>query len=65
MSSEQINVDQLETPKMIETNMRNKVDINLLMARVRQEEKVKKKQNFVFVSLIGSVLVFTGIIASL
>ena len=44
MSSEQINVDQLETPKMIETNMRNKVDINLLMARVRQEEKVKKNK---------------------
>ena len=43
----------------------NKVDINNLMSRVREEEKKKKKENLVFFGLISSVIVITGIIASL
>ena len=42
-----------------------KVDINDLMNRVRESEKKQKKENLVFFSLIASVIVITGIIASL
>ena len=43
----------------------NRVDINDLMSRVRDDEKKQKKENIVFFSLIASVIVITGIIASL
>ena len=42
-----------------------KVDINILLNRVRTEKKREKKENLLFLSLIGSVIVVTGIIASL
>ena len=41
------------------------VDINNLMLKVREEERKQKKENLVFFGLISSVLVITGIIASL
>ena len=43
----------------------NRVDINNLMSRVREEERKQKKENLVFFGLISSVIVITGIIASL
>ena len=42
-----------------------KVDINHLLSRVRDEKKKERKENLLFLSLIGSVIVITGIIASL
>lgn len=42
-----------------------KVDINHLLSRVRDEKKRERKENLLFLSLIGSVIVITGIIASL
>ena len=42
-----------------------RVDINDLMSRVREEERKQKKENLVFFGLISSVIVITGIIASL
>ena len=42
----------------------NKVDINLLMDKVREEKKKEKKENLIFVSLIASVILITGAIAS-
>ena len=42
-----------------------KVDINVLMDRVREEKKKEKKENIIFLSLIGSAILITGIIASL
>ena len=42
-----------------------KVDINDLLSRVRDEKKKERKENLLFLSLIGSVIVITGIIASL
>ena len=65
MSSEQPSINQFKTQKIIDTNITHKVDINNLMSRVREEEKRKKNENLVFLSLIGSVLVVTGLIASL
>ena len=42
-----------------------RVNINSLMSKVRAQEKKQKKENIVFVGLVGSVIVITGIIASL
>ena len=36
-----------------------KVDINILLNRVRSEKKREKKENLLFLSLIGSVIVVT------
>ena len=43
----------------------SKVDINVLMDRVREEKKKEKKENLIFLSLIASAILFTGVIASL
>ena len=42
-----------------------RVNINNLMSKVRADHKKQKKENLVFVGLIGSIVVITGIIASL
>ena len=42
-----------------------RVNINNLMSKVRADYKKQKKENLVFVGLIGSIVVITGIIASL
>ncbi len=43
----------------------SRVDINVLMDRVREEKKKEKKENIIFLSLIASVILITGVIASL
>jgi len=43
----------------------SRVDINILMDRVREEKKKEKKENIIFLSLIASVILITGVIASL
>ena len=55
-------VDELKVSNNKETR---KVDINILMDRVREEEKKEKKENIIFLSLIASVILITGVIASL
>ena len=58
--------DQVNYSKINSVNSRaNRVDINELMSRVRDDEKKQKKENIVFFSLIATVIVITGIIASL
>jgi hypothetical protein len=58
--------DQVNYSKINNVNTRpNRVDINDLMSRVRDDEKKQKKENIVFFSLIATVIVITGIIASL
>ena len=42
-----------------------KVDINDLLSRVRDEKKKERKENLLFLGLIGFVIAITGIIASL
>ena len=44
---------------------KQKVDINILLNRVRHEKKKERKENLLFLGLIGSVIVVTGVIASL
>lgn len=42
----------------------NKVDINHLLAKVRVEEKKTKKDNLIFLGVISTVIVVTGIIVA-
>jgi len=46
-------------------NQQQKVDINILLNRVRHEKKKERKENLIFLGLIGSIIVVTGIAASL
>ena len=72
MSGEQsIEADQVKTQSSIDVASKNpskiskRVDINKLLSRVRSEERKQKKENLVFFGVISSVIVATGIIASL
>ena len=53
----QVNVSQ--------TKSSERVNINNLMSKVRADYKKQKNENLVFYGLIGSIVVITGIIASL
>tara|TARA_B100000965_G_C19582100_1_gene754040 strand:+ start:586 stop:783 length:198 start_codon:yes stop_codon:yes gene_type:complete len=44
---------------------KRKVDINVLLNKVRTEKKKERYENIIFVCLIASVIVVTGIIVSL
>ena len=48
-----------------QTKNSGRVNINILMSKVRADHKKQKNENLVFVGLIGSVIIITGIIASL
>ena len=48
-----------------QTKSSGRVNINNLMSKVRADHKKQRKENLVFFGLIGSVVVITGIIASL
>ena len=72
MSGERIiEADQVKTQSNIDmaskspSKITKRVDINNLMSRVRSEERKQKKENLVFFGVISSVIVATGIIASL
>ena len=47
------------------TKSSGRININNLMSKVREDYKKQKNENLVFYGLIGSVVVITGIIASL
>ena len=68
MSTEQLarNTDQTPQMKFVAEakNSTKKVDINVLLDKVRAEKKKEKKENIIFLSLISSVILITGIIAS-
>ena len=55
-------IDEAKQSRKSDTH---KVDINILMDRVREEKKKEKKENIIFLSLIASVILITGVIASL
>ena len=54
----------LDLDQNIEKKKSVKVDINILMDKVREEKRKEKKENLIFVSLIASVILITGAIAS-
>ena len=59
-----IESEDLEFEKHVKKEKSVKVDINLLMDKVREEKKKEKKENLIFVGLIASVVLITGAIAS-
>ena len=61
MSGDQVNYNKINNS----TSQSRRVDINDLLSRARDDEKKQKKENLVFFGLIASVIVITGIIASL
>ena len=71
MSTEQMTADLKHDHQSVKyakedrvANKSPKVDINILMDRVRAEKKKEKKENLIFLSLIVSVILITGVIAS-
>ena len=63
MSTEVQSLENQTEPSRV--NNKQKVDINILLNRVRHEKKRERKENLLFLCLIGSVILVTGIIASL
>ena len=63
MSRDGVNYNKVSSQRS--SSASNRVDINDLMSRVRDDEKKQKKENLIFFGLIASVIVITGIIASL
>ena len=62
MSGEQLTAKDLN--KTLIDYPTKKVDINYLLAKVRQEKNQEKKENYIFLGLICGVVAITGIIAS-
>ena len=63
MSGEQLTAKDLNKTSIDHSS--KKVDINLLLSKVRQEKNKEKKDNYIFLGLICGVVAVTGIIASL
>ena len=61
MSVDQVNYNKINNS----TSPNRRVDINDLLSRARDDEKKQKKENLVFFGWIASVIVITGIVASL
>ena len=63
MSAEHFN-ENFDHEVKLQQKQKSKVDINILMDKVREEKKREKKENLIFISLIASVVLVTGAIAS-
>ena len=67
MNGENLAVDtsiDKKDPVASSTNPHQKVDINNLFAKLKKEEKSKKKENLILLSLVISAIGITGVIAS-
>ncbi len=66
MSGERlINSENQENINKNDFISKRKVDINVLLNKVRTEKKKERHENIIFVCLVASVIVVTGIIVSL
>tara|TARA_Y100001970_G_scaffold288652_1_gene416587 strand:- start:4331 stop:4531 length:201 start_codon:yes stop_codon:yes gene_type:complete len=66
MSGEQISIERDIKEKGTDKNMKKRnVDINVLLNRVRADQKKEKLENIVFISLISVFIIITGVIISL
>lgn len=66
MSGEQI-LDDNSIKTQSERNkykIKSKVDINILLNKVRKEQKKEKFENLIFISLISFIILATGVIIS-
>lgn len=70
MSSEKIsiieekNISTLATPEVVNKELPGRVNINDLLARVREEKKKEGKINIVFFGLLTSLVFVAGLILS-
>ena len=67
MSGERLYNPDSKSPNKYQNNYISvkKVDINILLNKVRSEQKKEKFENLIFVCLVATVVVVTGIIISL
>ena len=68
MSGENLTIEKpviLKKQKTFTTKTYQKVDINDLFAKLKKEEKSKKKENLILLTLVISVIGISGVIASL
>ena len=68
MSGEQTSIDnnyQEVTAETVSKKRSPKVDINVLLNKVRKEKKKEKLEGYIFLGLISSVILIGGIIVSL
>ncbi len=67
MSGEQIAEKVINSTVKIRSikSKTSKVNINNLLSKVRKENNKEKKENYIFLGLICTVVAVTGIIASL
>tara|TARA_B100002051_G_scaffold273883_1_gene313660 strand:+ start:894 stop:1091 length:198 start_codon:yes stop_codon:yes gene_type:complete len=65
MSGENISITGNNGSKNGKTAIKPKVDINILLNKVRAEKKKEKNENIIFFALISLLIVTTGIIVSL
>ena len=56
-----IDFDKKNTSEKIRTS----VDINSLLIKLREKEKLQKQENFLFIGIISSIIVTMGIIVTL
>ena len=52
------------TPNVNKKELPSRVDINILMSKVREEEKKNKFENMVFIGLILSFISIVGVLLS-
>ena len=68
MSGEQLSAKDLNKISNLNTiskSKKSKININDLLDKVRAEKNKERKENYMFLGLVVSVLAVTGIIASL
>ena len=65
MSGENISITGNNGSKNGKVERKSKVDINILLNKVRAEKKKEKNENIIFFALISLLIVTTGVIVSL
>ena len=68
MSGEQLSakdLNKISNPITFSKSKKLKININDLLDKVRAEKNKEKKENYMFLGLVVSIIVVTGIIASL
>ena len=56
---------ELSTTQDKKLNKKNRVDINILLNRVREDKKKEKLETFLIISLVSLSVLATGLIVSL
>tara|TARA_Y100000590_G_scaffold384983_1_gene456713 strand:+ start:1649 stop:1861 length:213 start_codon:yes stop_codon:yes gene_type:complete len=60
-----IQTDSTKDKENLKSKIKKKVDINILLNKVRAEEKKEKYESAVFFSLVAGAILITGLIVSL